>query len=202
MRKEDILEKTSILFKQYGVRSVSMDHIAHELSISKKTLYKYFPSKEDLLSEVVETAIENLQIRSTEIAKQDKHPLIRCVLITHGILEEFSDYNSSYHYTINRFSTKISSSIDDIRDTFTNDYFAPLLEEAKDLNCFHQKTNLELFLEMYFRYVDRNYFNLRPKFSSLSKHEILLHLIVFPLLGVCNETSRLIITKEIDHKLR
>lgn len=190
MKKEDILAKTSSLVTRYGLKSVSMDDIAHELSMSKKTLYKYFPSKEDLLFEVVESSVESLLKRSSELAKQNKHPLIRCVLIANEIFNEFSDYNPTYHFTVNRFSVKISDLIDDCRHIFTDDFFTPLLEEAKNLDCFHQKADIKLFVEMYLRYVDRNYFGLRPILSSLPKEEMLLHLIVFPILGICKEPCR------------
>lgn len=37
-----------------GVKSVSMDDVARELGISKKTLYQYFPTKEDLIVRTLE----------------------------------------------------------------------------------------------------------------------------------------------------
>ncbi len=40
-------------FLKFGFSKVTMNEIAEELGISKKTIYQYFPSKEDLLSEVI-----------------------------------------------------------------------------------------------------------------------------------------------------
>ncbi|MFM8450341.1 MAG: TetR/AcrR family transcriptional regulator, partial [Haliscomenobacter sp.] len=47
--QQQILEKAEGLFMRLGVKSVSMDDVARELGISKKTLYQYFPTKEDLI---------------------------------------------------------------------------------------------------------------------------------------------------------
>lgn len=49
--KETILNKTSEIFLKFGYKSVTMDDIANDLGISKKTLYKYFKNKEDLVDQ-------------------------------------------------------------------------------------------------------------------------------------------------------
>lgn len=47
--KERIIEKAGDLFRQYGIKNVSMDEIASSMGISKRTLYENFKGKEDIL---------------------------------------------------------------------------------------------------------------------------------------------------------
>lgn len=49
--KEKIIAKASDLFLKLGFKSVTMDDIAGEMCISKKTIYKYFCNKEILIKE-------------------------------------------------------------------------------------------------------------------------------------------------------
>lgn len=49
--REKIIHKASELFLKLGFKSVTMDDIANELCISKKTIYKFFVNKEVLISE-------------------------------------------------------------------------------------------------------------------------------------------------------
>jgi AcrR family transcriptional regulator len=51
--KERIEEKALDHFLQFGFSKVTMNELAEELGMSKKTLYQHFPGKEDLLAEVV-----------------------------------------------------------------------------------------------------------------------------------------------------
>lgn len=51
--KETILDKTAQVFLKFGFKSVTMDDIASQLAISKKTLYKYFSNKQDLIDQAV-----------------------------------------------------------------------------------------------------------------------------------------------------
>lgn len=52
--KETILKKSIELFTNNGFKAVTMDDIALELGISKKTIYQHFPSKRELISSTVD----------------------------------------------------------------------------------------------------------------------------------------------------
>jgi AcrR family transcriptional regulator len=69
--KRRIHEKALDTFLHFGFSKVTMNEIAEELGMSKKTLYQYFPSKEELLAAVVNklqddtaTAVESLVQRT------------------------------------------------------------------------------------------------------------------------------------------
>ena len=52
--KERILAEAERLFWKYGVRSVTMEDIAKQLGISKKTIYQHFSDKEQVLYQVIQ----------------------------------------------------------------------------------------------------------------------------------------------------
>ena len=49
--KQRIQLKARELFMRYGFRSVTMDEIAGQIGISKKTLYQFFEDKDALLKQ-------------------------------------------------------------------------------------------------------------------------------------------------------
>jgi AcrR family transcriptional regulator len=57
--KERILEKATDLFMRYGIRSITMDEIAAQLGISKKTIYQFFTDKDEMVDGVVENHIRD-----------------------------------------------------------------------------------------------------------------------------------------------
>ena len=59
-KKLHILKNVGKLYFKFGIRSVTMDDVAHEFGISKKTLYQYFKDKADLVSQVVDFYLKNL----------------------------------------------------------------------------------------------------------------------------------------------
>ncbi|MGB5929410.1 MAG: TetR/AcrR family transcriptional regulator, partial [Cyclobacteriaceae bacterium] len=64
--KDKIIHTAESLFLQYGIRSVTMDDIAKELGISKKTIYQYFSDKEEIVCNVTEDHLskEKAEIKS------------------------------------------------------------------------------------------------------------------------------------------
>src|SRR5262245_64974284 len=47
--QERILDTADRLFYRQGIRVIGVDTVAAEIGISKRTLYNYFPSKDDLI---------------------------------------------------------------------------------------------------------------------------------------------------------
>lgn len=62
--KERIISGAQELFHKYGIRTVTMDDIAKHLGMSKKTIYKYFKDKDDL---VITKTINFLEQRARQI---------------------------------------------------------------------------------------------------------------------------------------
>lgn len=71
MNKKQIIEYITPVFLQSGYRSLTMDDVASELAISKKTLYKVFSSKERLVHAVMEGVSCRIKEMTTEIQSQD-----------------------------------------------------------------------------------------------------------------------------------
>src|ERR1700682_530959 len=59
--KDRILEKATELFMRYGIRSITMDEIAAQLGISKKTIYQFFTDKDAMVE-----AVFNEEIKQNE----------------------------------------------------------------------------------------------------------------------------------------
>ena len=78
--KERIQEKAHELFMQYGIRSVSMDDIANNLGMSKKTLYQYFADKDELVDAVVDAHVTIIQTDCAGCRKDAKMLCTRYLL--------------------------------------------------------------------------------------------------------------------------
>ena len=59
--KQRIQEKANDLFRRYGIKSITMDEIATQLGVSKKTLYQYFSDKDELVEAIVKNTIKGAQ---------------------------------------------------------------------------------------------------------------------------------------------
>lgn len=80
--EEKIVRQTIQLFQEKGLK-FTLDELASELRISKKTIYQYFPSKEAILNEVVEFGFGNIQAKKAAILESDLNTVdkLKTVLI-------------------------------------------------------------------------------------------------------------------------
>lgn len=60
-QKTRLIEQARAMFMRLGVRSVSMDDIANQLGISKKTVYQHVADKDELVHLVLQAEIEKMQ---------------------------------------------------------------------------------------------------------------------------------------------
>lgn len=65
-----IAETGFSLFRQYGVRAITLDEIALQLGISKKTIYEHFTGKDELVTEILRQRIGHVQELFTQLTAQ------------------------------------------------------------------------------------------------------------------------------------
>jgi TetR/AcrR family transcriptional regulator, cholesterol catabolism regulator len=106
-----ILEQVSELYFKYGIKSVTMDDVARELGISKKTLYEYFADKNDLVAKFLDFHIQKIR-EVFEVDKDCSGNAIDHLLYISKILMNFlKDLNPSVHYDLQKYYPDIFKSL-------------------------------------------------------------------------------------------
>lgn len=70
--RERILAAAMRLFLRHGFSTVTMDELAAELGMSKKTLYQHFPNKEELINQVLESGFSSLMAELDEALADER----------------------------------------------------------------------------------------------------------------------------------
>ncbi len=73
--KERILKSSVRLFFKYGIRSVTMDDIAKELGISKKTIYQHYNDKDQIVNDVIDFDISCCHSDSQVLKRASENPV-------------------------------------------------------------------------------------------------------------------------------
>ena len=116
--KERILIKADELFMQYGIRSVSMDDIANNLGMSKKTLYQYFADKDELVDAVLDGHINQMQSDCLHCRHEAKDAIHEMVITMGQIMDEFANMNPMVLYDLEKFHFKTYQRFKEHKDKF------------------------------------------------------------------------------------
>jgi TetR/AcrR family transcriptional regulator, cholesterol catabolism regulator len=104
--RQEIISRSEQLFLRLGVRSVTMDDIARELGISKKTLYQHFDNKDTLVEEVISTHLEQKQDLMDHICESATDALDEIRSIGAFITATIEEVSASALYDLQKYYRK------------------------------------------------------------------------------------------------
>ena len=83
-RREMICDAAAVLFRERGYRGTSIDEIGAAVGMTGPALYRHFPSKEALLSEILERALDRARIEVENARKEGGGPRAELERIVEG----------------------------------------------------------------------------------------------------------------------
>ncbi|CAM2829468.1 TetR/AcrR family transcriptional regulator [Flavobacterium frigoris] len=130
--KEKIINKASEMFLKLGFKSITMDDIAGEMCISKKTIYKYFCNKEVLIEE------------STALLHKEVHEIIENIVTKkHNAIQENFEIRKMFK---EMFQSSDTSPIYQLKKHYPEIYEKVMLREINECNAVFKK-NIEQGIE-------------------------------------------------------
>ena len=101
--KDTIIAGCLSLFFKYGIKSISVDDITHNLGISKKTFYQFFNNKEDVIKVISKDFINQNLLKNREIIEDNTNVIEKILKIYKHLLEEFHTCNPRFLYDIKKY---------------------------------------------------------------------------------------------------
>ncbi|SHI32591.1 transcriptional regulator, TetR family [Hymenobacter daecheongensis DSM 21074] len=101
--KDRILQAALGLFGRNGIRSVSMDDIATQLGISKKTLYKWFENKDQIVHGVMQQHLAQTQGDCETMAGQSESAVAELVKMMSWMKSQFADIHPSIFHDLQKY---------------------------------------------------------------------------------------------------
>ncbi|AMJ67314.1 TetR/AcrR family transcriptional regulator [Hymenobacter sp. PAMC 26628] len=101
--KDRILQHAGALFLRNGIKSVSMDDIAADLAMSKKTLYKTFTNKDDIVVGVITRHLSQSQSDCMSAATHAADAVREMLDISHWAEQQFSGIHPSIFYDLRKY---------------------------------------------------------------------------------------------------
>jgi len=143
--KDKIIKKATDMFLKLGFKSVTMDDIACEMCISKKTIYKYFSNKDILIEESIQMVHKEIHETIDKIVAQNFNAIEENFEIKRMFREMFKSAESSPIYQLKKhypevYAKALSSQIEVcekcFRDNILKGINEGLYRENLDINNY------------------------------------------------------------------
>ncbi|WP_455628772.1 TetR/AcrR family transcriptional regulator [Parabacteroides chinchillae] len=191
MIKEQILLTAFDLFSQYGVKSVSMDNIAHNMSISKRTIYEFFEDKEALLIEGMELNSKHLSLYIEQLEKEPYTVMEVILLFYEELLKNARWYNKKYYDDLKKYPKALKQA--EKNEAIFSDKCLALLERGKKEGVFLQDVNFKILALL----AKKQAKMLCPSkiFANYSISEVYNTILLTFLRGISTEKGRIILDR-------
>lgn len=143
-QRNKIIQLACERFKQYGIRSVSIDDLCRELGMSKKTFYVYFKQKDELVLAVLHTIHEthSANIEHTFSGKST----LECVRQMMDFMQSFSEVHQEppFAYDLQKYYPDIyREHIDKVR-RITRDFITSHIEQGIAEGVYRNDLDIEM----------------------------------------------------------
>jgi AcrR family transcriptional regulator len=167
--KEKIVTKARDMFLSLGFKSITMDDIAGEMCISKKTIYKYFANKEILIEE--STKAVHLQVHETidKIVAKNYNAIEENFEIKRMFREMFKSAESSPIYQLKKHYPEIYQKSLGQQIEICEFCFRKNIEKGIEQNLYRKDINIENYVKLYYTLI----FSINETLSSESEAYLL-----------------------------
>ena len=148
--KEKIIKKATDMFLKLGFKSITMDDIACEMCISKKTIYKYFSNKEKLIEEGTEVIHQKIHSLMDEVVSKNFNAIEENFEMRKMFKEMFQSFDHSPAYQLNKHYPEIYDKMlaNEIEDC--NKMFSQNIVKGIQQGLYRQETDVESATKFYY----------------------------------------------------
>lgn len=114
--QEYIIEKAKDLFYRYGIRSITMDFIASELGMSKRTLYENFKNKDELVAACLERGRIAQETEMCAILNSDANTIEKLVRCYNRIIYFVNQTSYSFQFDVDQMRTRMNGEVEKYRE--------------------------------------------------------------------------------------
>ncbi|UFH36414.1 TetR/AcrR family transcriptional regulator [Flavobacterium acetivorans] len=148
--KEKIVSKASELFLKLGFKSITMDDIAGEMCISKKTIYKYFCNKEVLIEECTTMVHQELHRIVDTIAAKNHNAIQENFEIKKMFKEMFKSTDSSPLYQLKKYYPKMYHTIIEREIDVCQSWFRQNIEKGIKQQLYREDLDIDTYVQFYY----------------------------------------------------
>lgn len=142
--QERIAQKAHDLFLKYGIRSISMDEIATQLGISKKTIYQFYADKDALVDSVIDIVVNSNVDECCMQRDQSVDPVHEIFIAMDMVQEMLRTMNPTIVYDLQKYHPEAHKKLNDHKNKFLYKQIKENLERGIELQLYRADINTEI----------------------------------------------------------
>lgn len=186
MEAQEKIQKTALaLFFKYGIKRVTMDDIAKELGMSKKTIYQFYKEKDDLVNQLCDNVLLIEEYAFNKMNEDAKDPIHEIMLISTKMRELMQNINPIFFLDLQKFYPTAFKRFQSFKEDCAYKNVLINIKRGKELGIYRADIDVEFTARYRLAQIDMlmfgGYFSFE-RISFIKTSELILDLFAY---GIC-----------------
>jgi AcrR family transcriptional regulator len=197
-KTKEYTERAASVFMRLGIRSVTMDDIARELGVSKKTLYVHFKDKNELIRNIMLAKIEEDQLSCTKAQNQTANAIEELFDIIQLVIEHLSKINPNVFHDLQKYHSDAWEIITTHKCVFVTEMIRKNVERGILEGIYRSEIDADIISRLFVGMTDLIFDGKTFPWPEFSLTRVYSEIISFQIHGMANEKGLNILTKKMN----
>ncbi|MDP6033248.1 MAG: TetR/AcrR family transcriptional regulator [Candidatus Marinimicrobia bacterium] len=198
-QEEQILVESFNAMTRDGVRAFTVDSLSQDLGMSKKTIYKYFPTKEDLVEKSVVLFFYVIEKKLKKLIKNEPNPALQFVKVMEFVMGHISMISIEKLADLKMRFPAVWKKMETFRLDLRDDFYI-ILSEAQSQGFVRKDVDIKIIATLYMNIINSTF---QPEFflsNNLAPSDAIQHFLKMVTGGLFTEDGIMYTNELFDNK--
>jgi AcrR family transcriptional regulator len=186
------------LYNRYGIKSVTMDDVARELGISKKTLYECIEDKSELVKHVMEMVYRYHGSKLNEIASQSLNAIEELFEVNRYMSQMIKEQNPSLIYDLHKYYPELYKALMEEQRRRMQDAIRQNLVKGIGEGLYRKEMNVNIIARLHMTRMESHSQEDQSQINDGGAREVMREIFIYHLHGIANEKGIKILNEKLN----
>ena len=153
-KRIQFLIAASDIFMKYGIKSVTMDEMARQLGMSKKTIYTFVKDKNELVSECLDLGHNNEMNEICQVCESNLNAIDEFIKVSMVVSNRLKNIHPSIFFDLQKYHTDTYHSFNKNTTEFIKKTMIDNLKKGKEQGFYRDNLDEEIVSRMYLAFTN------------------------------------------------
>jgi TetR/AcrR family transcriptional regulator, cholesterol catabolism regulator len=196
---QEITTKISEIYVRYGIKSITMDDLARDLGISKKTLYLHFKDKKDVVEKVINHLITQQKCGINQTLNlPDTNAIDQLMLMTHFFAVHLKNANPTLTYDLQKYYPSVWEEVLAFKREEIYKYIMDNISQGINEGLYRDEINYEIIAHIYVSRLEMYQTDLWKPLEKYQMIEVFKTMFTYHIRGIANTKGLKYLDENMD----
>lgn len=199
-KKLEILELASQVYMKCGVKSVTMDDLARELGISKKTIYQHFSDKNDLVKSIIELKTSMDQALCKNSSLHSENAIDDLINFSRIVVENVGNINPSVFFDLKKYHKDAMAILENHKYEFVLNMMKENISRGIAEGLYREDLDADIIARIYVNNTDLIMNSDAFPWPEFGFERLFMEIVRYHINGISNENGKKYFEKRLNNE--